>query len=94
MKKKRKHYAADFKARVALAALKETQTVAQLCSKLKVDAGQINKWKKELLERSSELFARKKDSDLSAKDQEIDGPYKQIGKLSVQNEFLREKLFP
>lgn len=94
MAKKRQYHNAEFKAKVAVEAIKGDKTISQMCSKYKVDASQITRWKKELLDKSSELFNRKKDSELEAKKEEIDTLYRQVGKLTIQNEFLREKLFP
>ena len=94
MSNKRHYYTAEFKAKVALEALQENLTTAQICSKYKVNATQVNRWRKELKDNVSQLFSRKKDSDLVEKEREINTLYKQVGKLTVQNEFLREKLYP
>ncbi len=94
MTKKRQYHNAEFKAKVALEAVKGEKTTSQICSKFKVDASQVTRWKKELLENSSTIFNKKKDSELEAKNDEINTLYKQVGKLTVQNEFLREKLYP
>ena len=90
--KKRKRYSADFKAKVALLALKEELTASQICSRYKVEASQVSRWKKELLEGAKNIFLKKRDSELEEKKGEIDSLYKQVGKLTIQNEFLREKL--
>jgi len=94
MKKKRQYYNAQFKAKIAILAIKGEQTTSQICSEHRIDASQITRWKKELLDGSSDIFTRKKDADLAEKENEINILYKQIGKLTIQNEFLREKLLP
>ena len=94
MAKKRQYHNAEFKAKVALAAIKGDLTISQICSKFKVDATQVTRWKKEAMDKMASVFNKKKDSDLEKKNEEIDTLYKQVGKLTIQNNFLREKLFP
>ena len=94
MSKKRQYHNAEFKAKIALEAIQGEKTVSQICSKHKIDATQVTRWKKELLENSSTVFNKKKDTELESKNEEINILYKQVGKLTIQNEFLREKLYP
>jgi len=46
--KKRKQHSADFRAKVPTLALKEELTISQICSRYKVEASQVSRWKKEL----------------------------------------------
>ena len=92
MTKKRQYRTADIKAKVALEAIKGEATVSQICSKFSVEASQVSKWKADALKNLSTLFAKKDDSVLESKNDEINILYKQVGKLTIQNEFLREKL--
>jgi transposase len=55
---KRKQHSADFKARVAMAALSGEKTLAELSSEFGVHPTMISTWKQELMKRASELFAR------------------------------------
>lgn len=92
--KKRQCFAGEFKAKIALLALKGELTIAQISSQYKVDSTQIMRWKKELLEGARDVFNKKRNTELEQKQEEIDILYKQVGKLTVKCDFLREKLFP
>ena len=87
MQKHRTRFTADFKAKVALAAVAESQSIAELSSEYKVHASQITRWKQELVERAADLFgkARKKGASHEAEVAEL---HRQIGKLKVENDFL------
>jgi len=92
MTKKRQYRTADIKAKVALEAIKGELTVSQICSKYEVESSQVSKWKSDALQNLSTIFAKKNDGELESKNDEINILYKQVGKLTIQNEFLREKL--
>lgn len=91
MRRKRKQYSPEFKAQVALAAIKNEKTIAQLAARYEVHPTVINTWKRNLLDGASDLFAKghKKDKNPEAK---IDELYKHIGKLKVERDFLSRKL--
>jgi transposase len=58
MKRKRKQYSLAFKAKVALAAIRNEATVAELAAKYEIHSTMIGSWKRELLEGAAELFDR------------------------------------
>lgn len=89
--KKRQQYPKEFKARVALEAIKGEKTIAELSSEHEVHSNMITKWKKHLQENMGEIFARKNDRDLSDKEL-IENLYKQIGKSQVEIDWLKKKL--
>lgn len=91
---KRGYHTAKLKAKVALEALREGQTTAELASKYQIDPSQVNRWKAELLSGAEEIFSVKRGRKEANNQREMDELYKKIGKLEVKNEFLEGKLFP
>ncbi len=91
MSKKRARYSAEFKAKVALAALHEELTVAELASRHGVHPTMIHSWKKTLFEGVSQVF-EKRNKEEKHKDTRIDELYRQIGQLTVERDFLSRKL--
>jgi len=91
MSKKRTQYHPEFKAKVALAALRNEQTIAELAAHYGVHPTMINQWKKALVEGASQLFGKghKKHQQVEA---EVDELYRQIGRLKVERDFLSKKL--
>jgi transposase-like protein len=80
-------YSAEFKAKVALAALSESKTLAELASEYKVHPSQISNWKQELVESSSDLFGKGKKKEVNH-DAEVSELHRVIGKLKAENDFL------
>lgn len=87
----KKRFTSDFKAKVAIEALKGHRTTNELASEFEVHATQINQWKKQLLEESKHLFSGKHGKDMDAVTQERDRLYTQIGQLAVELEWLKKK---
>ena len=89
----RRKFKADFKAKVALAALKEQQTIEEICKKFDIHPTQANQWKREFLANAATLFD-KDSKELVVQDNEklLQELYAQIGQLKVENDFLKKKL--
>ena len=90
MKKMRKKHGSNFKAKVALAALKEKKTTAELCHEFSIATSQIFAWKKQLEEGASLLF---EDKRCTSNDQEeIDRLHRVIGQITAERDFLEHVL--
>jgi transposase-like protein len=89
-KRTRRTFSADFKAKVALEAIKNQKTMAQLSQQYQVNAVTIAKWKSEALENLSTVFKGKQDPDQTESSVEIEKLYAQIGHLKVENDFLKK----
>jgi putative transposase len=88
----RKQFGKEFKAKVALEALKELKTTAQLSSEYGVHPTQIAQWKKELKDKLPDIFSGKSDPQERQKDQLIDDLYNKIGKIQIEHDWLKKKL--
>ena len=91
MSKRRRNHSPQFKAKVALAALKGDKTLAELSAEFNVHPNQITTWKQQLLENASELFSKGK-SPASATDETVKELHAKIGQLTVENDFLAKVL--
>ena len=86
----RKNYTPEFKARVALEAIRGLKTLNELASEYGVHPNQIGQWKKQLLENAPGLFAdgRKRKQPEGVTEEEL---YEQIGRLKMEVEWLKKK---
>ena len=82
-----------FKAKVALEAVKEELTLQEIAEKYEVHPNQISAWKKQLIEKSSELFVRKnkKDEEYTRLKKEKQELFRQLGEANYEKEFLKKK---
>lgn len=93
MSQKRKQYSNEFKAKIALAAIRGDETVPQLAARHGLHPTQINAWRRFLSEQAAELFARGPGQPKST-DHRVDALHRVIGQLTVERDFLVRKLNP
>jgi transposase len=87
MPQHRTRHSAEFKAKVALAALSESKTLAELATEYRVHPTQITRWKQELAENATDLFGKGKKKEVNH-ESEVAELYRVIGKLKAENDFL------
>ena len=91
MSRKRRTHSPDFKAKVALAAIKGDETLSELARRYQINANLIVKWKKLLLENSGEVFASGKGLAPN-RESEIKSLQAKIGEITMENDFLSKAL--
>jgi transposase-like protein len=90
-KTRRRQHSSIFKAKVALDAIKERETLGELSSRHGVHANQIRQWKQQLSGNASALFERTSSGDRS-QEQLISSLYEQIGQLQVELTWLKKRV--
>jgi putative transposase len=91
MGRKRRNHSDQFKAKVALEAVKGVRTLSELSSVYKVHSAVIAQWKRRLVENASVAFGVSGTTGKS--EEELTAPlYEQIGRLKVELDWLRKKL--
>ena len=91
-KKSRRKFSADFKAKVALEAIRERHTVEELARKHELHPTQINTWKKEFLSKAAAVFEAANPERDTEKEAETEKLYAKIGQLKMENDWLKKKL--
>jgi transposase-like protein len=92
MSKSRRVFSKEFKAKVVLEALKEKSTIEVLAKKYELLPNQISMWKSETIKNISAVFSVEK-SVVKNNDVPQEKLYARIGELTLENDFLKKKLF-
>lgn len=90
MKAKRQKHSGAFKAKVAIEALQERETLVELSKKYGIHPNQITRWKKEFLERAPQLF--EKTQPVENDDKNIEKMFAKIGQLEMERDYLKKNL--
>lgn len=88
---KRRQHSAEFKARVALEAVKGLKTVNEIAREYEVHPVQVSQWKKDLLERLPEVFGRKAGPETEVLGRQKEKLERKVGELTMDIEFLKKK---
>ena len=88
MKKTRKRYSADFKAKVALEAIRGDLTLAELATKHGIHHTMIAAWKRQAVEGMAGTFCGASDDARAASEAEVEKLHAKIGQLVVERDFL------
>lgn len=89
---KRRSFSAEFKAKVALEAVRGEKTLAELSSEHQVHANQISTWKRQLMESLPEVFGRRREQEARRQEELVERLYQQIGQLKVELDWTKKKL--
>ena len=87
-KRPRRNHSADFKAKVALAAIRGEKTLIELSQQFDVHPNQIKQWKDQLLEGASGVFGGEAKSGAAAPAVDVKTLHAKIGELALENDFL------
>ncbi len=91
MRRKRRNHLQGFKAKVALAAIKNDKTLAELAEQFDVHQNQISEWKKQLLEQADTVFGSTHEHK-AADESRLKDLHAKIGELALENDFLAKAL--
>lgn len=89
--RKGKQYDTEFKARVALAAVRGEETVSELAARYQIHPRMIHGWKRELRERAGEIFGKGGNKEQQASEVQMAELYRHIGQLKVERNFLASR---
>ena len=89
MKKSRRKFSSAFKASVAIEAIKDRESLAELSKRYEVHPTVISKWKMEFLEKSKGVFDTKSEEESGVDPEKL---YAKIGQLEIENDFLKKSL--
>jgi len=92
MTKTRKRYCSEFKAKVALEAIKDQKTLTELSNQFQLHPNQITRWKKQLLDEAQNIFTIKPNNSQQKQHEFETQLYQQIGELAVELNWLKKKL--
>lgn len=93
MEKKRQTFSKDFKAKVALEALREESTIQEIAVKHGVHPNQISKWKAQAIAGMADIFERpnKKPEEVRQQEEKENEYLKTIGEQKVELDYLKKK---
>ncbi len=92
MSRSRRKHSASFKAKVALEAIREHESIAVISQRYKVHANVVYKWKRELLKNAERLFEKGEQTDNRGSSEREAELLKKIGELTVERDFLEQGL--
>ncbi len=91
MRRKRRNHTPGFKAKVALAALREEGTLAELAERFDVHPNQVKQWKEQLAAQAADVFGGG-EAAAKAKESDVVTLHAKIGELTLENDFLSKAL--
>jgi len=92
MGKKRQKHSNEFKAKVALEAMKDIHSMSELGAKFQVHPTVISRWKNQLVENAAGVFGEGSGEQIRTEEEMTAHLYQKIGRLEMENDFLKKKL--
>lgn len=92
MKKSRKQFTSQFKAKVVLEVLSQTSSINEISSRYWVHITQIWRWRKEFMQNASSIFSNQHEKEKEEKDKKIEELYKKIWQYDVEIDWLKKKV--
>lgn len=87
-KNKRKRYSAEFKAKVALEAMKGESTIHELAARFEIHPNMVTQWKRQATEHMADLFTSKGERNGAMDEAQVKELHAKIGQLTVERDFL------
>jgi len=91
MKKQRRKHTAEFKARVALEAIRGVKTLSEIAQDFEIHPVMVGNWKKEMLEHLPEVFEKNSARKDQHAEREKNQLHQKVGQLSMEVDFLEKK---
>ncbi len=91
MKRIKRAFSSEFKAKVAVEALKEQKTISELAQQYELHSTQISQWKQQFLANSASIFVLES-TDTKELEKQRDELFQKVGQLTVENDFLKKAL--
>lgn len=91
MKRQRRKHTPEFKARIALEAIKGIKTISQIAKEFEVHPVMVSAWKKDMMERLPEVFEKKNTRKDKHIEQETEQLQRKVGQLTMEVDFLEKK---
>jgi transposase len=88
----RKRFSAKFKAQVALEAIKNESTIAELAKKHEVNPTQIQRWKADLLSNAEQVFSQESKGKAEVDEKYVEALERKAGQLAIEVDFLKKNL--
>ncbi len=94
MKRSRRKFTAEFKAKVVLEAIKEQRSLSELAERFELHPNLISIWKREFLDNAAKVFSKGDEikNTIEEVEKEKEKLFKQIGRLKVENDWLKKKV--
>jgi len=91
MSRKRKQHSVQWKAKVALAAVKGDRTTSELAAKFQVHPTLVSQWKRQLVDGAEQVFGRDQQREFREQEALVADLYEQIGRLQMELGWMKKK---